>query len=74
MRKTRPYDHRLRELVRRTGDVRIATDLGVPRSTGMGWLRADQQAVVSLDVLDLDHTERVPCKNPKPIFTSADRK
>ena len=33
---TRPqqrYDHRLRELVRRTGDLTIATDRGVPRST-----------------------------------------
>ena len=27
------YDHRLRDLVRRTGDVTLATDLGVPRST-----------------------------------------
>lgn len=27
------HDHRLRHLVQRTGDVTIATDLGVPRST-----------------------------------------
>ena len=27
------YDHRLRDLVQRTGDLTIATDLGVPRST-----------------------------------------
>jgi hypothetical protein len=27
------YDHRLRHLVQRTGDVTVATDLGVPRST-----------------------------------------
>src|SRR5688572_7040816 len=32
------YDHRLRNLVRRTGDVTVATDLGVPRSTARGWL------------------------------------
>ncbi len=32
------YDHRLRNLVQRTGDVTIATDLGVPRSTGVGGL------------------------------------
>ena len=32
------YDHRLRDLVQRTGDVTIATDLGVPRSTARGWL------------------------------------
>ncbi|HZM93548.1 MAG TPA: hypothetical protein VFB92_09010, partial [Vicinamibacterales bacterium] len=30
------YDHRLRDLVRGTGDVTIATDLGVPRSTARG--------------------------------------
>jgi hypothetical protein len=27
------YDYRLRDLVERTGDVTLATDLGVPRST-----------------------------------------
>jgi hypothetical protein len=32
------YDHRLRELVQGTGDVTIATDLGVPHSTARGWL------------------------------------
>jgi hypothetical protein len=32
------YDHRIRNLVQGTGDVTIATDLGVPRSTGRGWL------------------------------------
>jgi hypothetical protein len=30
------YDHRLRDLVRHTGDVTIATDPGVPRSTARG--------------------------------------
>jgi hypothetical protein len=30
------YDHRLRDLVQRTGDMTIATDLGVPRSTVRG--------------------------------------
>ena len=33
------YDHRFRELVQRTGDLTIATDRGVPRSTARGWLR-----------------------------------
>ena len=39
---TRPqqrYDHRLRDLVHYTGDVTLATDHGVPRSTARGWLR-----------------------------------
>jgi putative transposase len=32
------YDHRLRDLVHGTGDMTIATDLRVPRSTARGWL------------------------------------
>jgi hypothetical protein len=40
------YDHRLRSLVQRTGDVSVATHLGVPRSTARGWLGA-APAVVS---------------------------
>jgi hypothetical protein len=32
------YDHRLRELVQRTEELTIATELGVPRSTARGWL------------------------------------
>ena len=47
------YDHRLRNLVQRTGDVTIATDLGVPRSTARGWLGKAPKVVVSLDVTDL---------------------
>ncbi len=47
------YDHRLRELVHRTRDVTVATDLGVPRSTAQGWLRGAPAVVVSLDVTGL---------------------
>ena len=43
-------DHRLRELVQRTADVTIATDLGVPRSTARGWLGTPPTVVVSLEV------------------------
>jgi putative transposase len=52
-RRQRHYDHRLRNLVFRTGDATIATDLGVPRSTVAGWLSGDLGPIVSLDVLDL---------------------
>src|SRR5262249_24634302 len=52
-RSQRRYDHRLRDLVRRTRDVTIATDLGVPRSTARGWLRNGQAVVVSSDVTTL---------------------
>ena len=51
------YDHRLRELVRRSGDLTVATDLGVPPSTARGWLRSVPTAVVSLDVADLPELE-----------------
>ena len=56
-RRQRRYDHRLRELVHRTGDVTIATDVGVPRSTARGWLRPPPQDVVSLDVATLTEQE-----------------
>jgi len=51
------YDHRLRNLVQRTGDVTIATDLGVPRSTARGWLGKRPNVVVGLDVTDLRASE-----------------
>jgi hypothetical protein len=56
-RPQRRYDHRLRELVQRTGDVTIATDLGVPRSTAPGWLSAPQTVVVTVNVADLTEPE-----------------
>jgi hypothetical protein len=52
-RPLRRYDHRLRRLVQRTGDVTIAMDLGVPRSTARGWVGKAPTAVVSVDVMDL---------------------
>ena len=51
------YDHRLRDLVHRTGDVTIATALGVPRSTARGCLHRAPEVVVSLDVTDLSEPE-----------------
>jgi putative transposase len=52
-RRQHRYDHRLRRLVQATGDVTIATELGVPRSTARGWLGKAPQVVVSLEVTDL---------------------
>jgi len=51
------YDHRLRELVHRTGDVSVATDPGVPRSTARGWLRREPPRIVGLDILDRNTAE-----------------
>ena len=56
-RRQRRHDHRLRDLVRRTGDVTIATGLGIPRSTARGWLGNGQTVVVSLDVTNLKTLE-----------------
>lgn len=55
---TRPrhaYDHRLRDLVRSTGNIEHATRRGVPRSTARGWLSARRARLVTLDVADQDH-------------------
>ena len=51
------YDQRLRNLVQRTGDVTVATDLGVPRSTARGWLAETPTVVVCLDVTELTEPE-----------------
>jgi hypothetical protein len=48
------YDHRLRELVRSTGNVDLATRQGVPRSTARGWLTANCTEVITVDVIDMD--------------------
>ena len=51
------YDHRLRDLVQRTGDLTIATNLGIPRSTARGWLGAAPPIVVSLELANLTEAE-----------------
>ena len=51
------YDHRLRELVQRTGDMSIAADLGVPRSTARGWLNTAPVMVVGLEAANLTEVE-----------------
>jgi hypothetical protein len=48
------YDHRLRDLVRSTGNIEHATRRGIPRSTARGWLSAGRARVVTLDVVDQD--------------------
>jgi putative transposase len=48
------YDHRLRDVVRSSGNIKHATQLGVPRSTARGWLISDPVAIVSSDVFDMD--------------------
>jgi putative transposase len=48
------YDHRLRDLVRSSGNIKYATQIGVPRSTARGWLTSDPVAIISADVFDMD--------------------
>ena len=49
------YDPRRRDLVSRTGDVTIADDCGVPRSTSNDWKNGKfRGGVVTLDVFDRD--------------------
>ena len=54
LRNRRTYDHRLRDLVRSTGDIGHATRLGVPCSTARGWLLPARAKVVTLDSVDMD--------------------
>lgn len=51
-RTQRVYDHRLLCLVQDTGNVAIATRVGVPRSTAAGWLRRQLPEVTSAPHLD----------------------
>ncbi len=51
------YDHRLKELVRASGEISIALELGVPRSTVLGWLHDSPRKVVTLDILSLKEQE-----------------
>ena len=50
----RKYDHRLRELVRATGNIEVALKCGVPPSTARGWVKATQAEVVTIDVADMN--------------------
>jgi len=56
-RTLRRYDHRLRNLVRTTQDVRCAVQRGVPRSTARGWLREPNAPVVTIDTVDTDSAQ-----------------
>ena len=53
-RTQRTYDHRLRDLIRSTGDIRHATGRGIPRSTARGWLTSSRSDVVTVDGVDRD--------------------
>ncbi len=52
----RRYDHRLRSLVRDTGNIRLAIENGIPRSTARDWSQSPTADVVSLDVLSMSES------------------
>ena len=52
-RQQRRHDHRLQNLVRETGDISFALEIGVPRSTAVGWLTAARLPVISHEMFDL---------------------
>ena len=54
----RKYDHRLRELVRATGNIEVARKRGVPPSTARGWVKATKAEVVTIDIADIDLARR----------------
>ena len=53
-RPKRSYDHRLRDVVRRTRDLNIAISAGVPRSTAAGWLSEPRRTIVTVDALSME--------------------
>jgi putative transposase len=53
-RTQRQYDHRLRQLIRSTGDVPFAVRQGIPPSIARGWVKATPADVVSFDVVEMD--------------------
>ena len=53
-RNQRAYDHRLRDLIRSTGDIHQATGRGIPRSTARGWLTSPRAEVITVDGVDRD--------------------
>ena len=53
----RHYDHRFRDLVRKTGDVELAVRKGVPRSTARDWSRLASPKVITLDIASMSEDE-----------------
>src|SRR5262245_36057795 len=85
-RAQRSYDHRLVRLVQKTGDITIATKLGVPRSTAAGWVRRAHKPVTTVPELDsspvqlrarvlrLERRLRPSRRHPRPIAPAEARR
>ena len=53
----RRYDHRFREVVRKTGDIELAVRNGVPRSTARDWSRLASPQVITLNAASMSGDE-----------------
>ena len=56
-RSQKSYDHRLKDLVFEAGDIKLAVERGVPRSTAWGWLHSSREKVITIDVLEAERKE-----------------
>ena len=56
-RQQQRYDHRLRELVRQSGDPATVAPLGAPRSTAIGWLKENDQPVITDRIMDTESSQ-----------------
>ena len=56
-RSQKSYDHRLKDLVFETGDIKLALERGVPRSTAWGWLHSSREKVITIDVLEAERKD-----------------
>jgi hypothetical protein len=55
MRRYRTYDHRVKQMIIKTGDPNFFPDLKIPRSTALGWIKNGIPEVVTVPSLDLQN-------------------
>ncbi len=48
----RMYDHRIRELICKTGNPHLFAELNIPKSTIRGWLKRGAPKVISHEIFD----------------------
>jgi len=51
------YDHRLRVLIHKTGDINVALKLDIPRSTATSWLKTPPRPVISHECCNMTDIE-----------------
>src|SRR5712671_5743177 len=61
MPRYRTYDHRVKQMIIKTGDPNFFPQLKIPRSTALGWIKNGISEVVTVPSLDL-HNETLVTK------------